>query len=178
MKKSLMMVAAAALLLCACAAPERAFENSPEQYGLYVASSNIFVEVPVTLRNAETNQTFEIKPKHEGRGEPTGYLVASLPAGRYFLVSYSPDGTALESLETPNGYFDVQANCFNYGGFFDFETVGVDQPTYQNTVRLKDIEQLPSRLRGLAAGRDICSAGMGKTNERIALSDLNGLINL
>jgi hypothetical protein len=176
MQKFLAMMAAV-LALSACATPQRAFVNDPEQYGLYVAASNIFVEVPVTVRNAETNQVFEIKPKHEGRDQPTGYLVASLPPGRYFLVSYSADGAAMQSLATTNGYFDVQANCFNYGGYFDFETVGSEY-TYHNNLTLKDIEQLPGRLRDLAVGRDICAAGMGKANERIAAADLNGLLNL
>ena len=173
-----MLMPAAAVMLCACASPQGGFVNQPGQYGLYVAATNIFVEAPVTVRNAATNESFQIKPKHEGRGEVTGYLVASLPPGRYFMVSYSPDAKTLYPLETPNGYFDVQADCFNYGGYFDFETVGVDQPTYQNTLTLKDIEQLPSRIRKLAVGKDICSAGMGKTNERIAAADLNGLLNL
>lgn len=174
----ILMTAVSALILCACgSAAERDFQQNPALYGLYVAASNIYVDSPVTVKNTGTGQSYDIPVKHLGGGQ-TGYLAASLPAGHYTLESYRPLGGKSVPLTTPNGYFDVQANCFNYGGVYDFEFTSEGLPTYQNVSRLKDIEQLPSEYRQQAVGRDICSASMGQANDRIAAADVHGQIEL
>lgn len=174
----ILMTAASALFLCACgSAAQRNFQENPALYGLYVAASNIYVDAPVTVKNTATGQSYDIPVRHIGHGE-TGYLAASLPAGHYTLESYRPLGGKPAPLATPNGYFDVQADCFNYGGVYDFELGADGLPTYQNVSRLKDIEQLPEEYRRQAVGRDICSAAMGQPNDRIAAADVHGQIEL
>ena len=174
----ILMTAVSVLALSACSGgTQRDFEANPGAYGLYVAASNIYVDAPVTVKNASTGQSYDIPVKHIGGGD-TGYLAAALPAGHYTLESYRPMGGKSVPLNTPNGYFDVQANCFNYGGVYDFELGNDGVPTYQNVSRLKDIEKLPSEYRQQALGRDICSAAMGQANDRITASDVNGQIAL
>lgn len=174
----ILIMALAALGLGACSGtPQAGFAGDPSQYGMYVAASNIYVDAPVTVKNAATGQSYDIPVKHVG-GDDTGYLAAALPAGHYTLVSYRPLGGKPAPLDTPNGYFDVQANCFNYGGVYDFELGGDGVPTYQNVSRLKDIEKLPQQYREQAQGRDICSAAMGQPNDRLAAPDVRGQIEL
>src|SRR5689334_660701 len=116
----ILMTAASALALCACSGgAQRDFADNPSAYGLYVAASNIYVDAPVTVKNSSTGQSYDIPVKHVGSGE-TGYMAAALPPGHYTLVSYRPTGGKTVPIDTPNGYFDVQANCFNYGGVYDF----------------------------------------------------------
>ena len=174
----ILMTALAALALGACSgSPQHDFAENPAVYGMYVAASNIYVDAPVTVKNTATGESYDIPVKHQGSGE-TGYLAAALPPGHYTLVSYRPTGSRTVPLNTPNGYFDVQANCFNYGGVYDFGFDSDGVPTYQNTSRLKDIEQLPAEYRQQAVGRDICSAAMGQPNDRIAAADVHGQIAL
>ena len=174
----ILMTVLAALALGACSgSPQHDFAENPAVYGMYVAASNIYVDAPVTVKNAETGQSYDIPVKHVGSGD-TGYLAAALPAGHYTLESYRPMGGRPVPLNTPNGYFDVQANCFNYGGVYDFELGDDGMPTYQNTSRLKDIETLPAEYREQAMGRDICSAAMGHANDRISAADVHGQIAL
>ena len=174
----ILMTALAALGLGACSAsPQADFSGNPAIYGMYVAASNIYVDAPVTVKNAETGQSYDIPVKHIGSAD-TGYLAAALPAGHYTLESYRPLGGKSVPLTTPNGYFDVQANCFNYGGVYDFELGDDGLPTYQNVSRLKDIENLPEEYRQQALGRDICSAAMGQHNDRISEADVHGQIEL
>ncbi|HSC46658.1 MAG TPA: hypothetical protein VLG68_01085 [Gammaproteobacteria bacterium] len=172
--KSLPLLSLLALAACA-SAPDAAFKASPTQYGLYVASTNLYVDVPLTVKRADSGALFQIPVKHMG-GDETGYLMASLPPGRYLLDSYSPTGGKAVALSTGNGYFDVQADCFNYGGRYDF-TLDPTVP-YSNVSRIKDIEQLPEQYRRLAAGHDVCSAAMGQANDRIAYADIKDLLSL
>ncbi|HLW74083.1 MAG TPA: hypothetical protein VKT74_03355 [Gammaproteobacteria bacterium] len=168
---------AAALALVACAGPESAFKEDPQHYALFVAVSNVYVDAPLTVKNADTGELIEIKTRHFGRDD-RGYLVASLPPGRYTLERYSLDGIHVNSLETANGYFNVASDCFNYGGAYDFEVGSDGQPSYTNTTTLKDIEQLPDNIRKLARDRDICSAAMGKDSDRLKAADVQGQLAL
>lgn len=168
---------AAVLALGACASPESTFKGDPGHYGLFVAVSNVFVDAPLTVKNADTGQVIEIGTHHIG-GDDRGYLVASLPPGRYALESYSVDGRHLYPLEAPTSYFTVQNDCFNYGGIYDFEQRDDGQPLYTDTTTLKDIEKLPDSIRKLALERDICSAGMGKDNDRLKAADVQGQLAL
>ena len=166
------------LVLAACASgPEAAFKASPSQYGLYVASANLYVDVPLTVKREDSGALFQIPVKHLGGGD-TGYLMASLPPGRYLLESYSPTGGRAVALSTGNGYFDVQADCFNYGGRYAFTLDPAAASPYSNVSRIKDIEQLPEQYRRLAAGHDVCSAAMGQANDRIAYADIKDLLSL
>ncbi len=176
MKK--LMLALLPLVLAACASGAgRDFASNPSQYGLYVAQVNVFMETRVAVKNSDTGEVVEIKVRHYG-GAEDGYIVASLPAGRYTLESYTPDGTTDISLETANGYFNVQDDCFNYGGQYQFGVDASGGPTYSNSTTLKDIESLPKDIRSYAQGRDICAAGMGKANDRLAAADVQGQLSL
>jgi hypothetical protein len=175
MKKLLLMLMPLVLGACASEAGHQ-FAADPGQYGLYVAATNIYMDTPIAVKNADTGAVVALKVQHYG--STTGYVIASLPPGRYELQSYTPDGVTDVPLTTANGYFDVQANCFNYGGQYDFGVDANGAPTYNDTTTLKDIEDLPHALRTYAQGRDICSAGMGQKNERLAAADVQGQLDL
>lgn len=175
MKK--LMLAFLPLALAACATESGSkFADNPEQYGLYVAATNIYMDTPIAVKNADTGAVVTLNVRH--LGSATGYVVESLPPGRYVFMSYTPDAMTSVPLTTPNGYFDVQANCFNYGGQYNFGVDANGGPTYTDTVTLKDIEQLPHSIRSYARDRDICSAGMGAQNERLAAADMRGQLDL
>ena len=158
--------AAAALMLCACATPQKAFENDPGDYGLYVATTNIYANSMFVVQQEGTGKVFSIRINHMAAGDSVGYLMASLPAGRYHLSLYSPDGTNNYPITTPNGWFDVQNNCFNFGGRYNFRMGEDGLPTYQNSSTLQDVGTLPRHYRDLASGHDVCQATMGHENER------------
>ena len=176
MKK--LMLAIIPLTLAACSTPaEREFRDNPRQLGLYVAVTDILADTHVVVKNAHNGQVIELQVKHQLH-DNTGYIVAALPAGHYTWYTYSPDGQTVVSLVTPNGYFDVQADCFNYGGKYKFGTDAKGAPLFNDTTRLKDIEQLPWNIRRYARDRDICSAAMGETNDRLAAADVIPLLDL
>jgi len=175
MKKLLLVFMPLVLAACASQAGWQ-FKDNPDQYGLYVAAANIYMDTPIAVKNAATGEVVALNVKHYG--DATGYVIASLPPGRYELQSYTPDGMTNVPLTTANGYFDVQANCFNYGGQYNFGVDANGAPTYNDTTTLKDIEGLPHALREYAQGRDICSAGMGQKNERLAAADVQGQLDL
>lgn len=175
MKK--LLLALMSCLLAACAVESgHEFADNPGQYGLYVAVTNIFMDTPIVVKNADTGATVVLNVRHMGGN--TGYVVESLPPGRYEFQSYTPDGVSDVPLTTANGYFEVQANCFNYGGQYNFGEDPNGAPAYNDTVTLKDIELLPHSIREYARGRDICSAGMGVQNERLAAGDVRGQLDL
>jgi|GEM_PF-6292998 len=176
MKK--LMGLCAALLLCACATPQHAFESDPDGYGLFVATSNIFADSKVVVQQEGSGTMFQIQVRHLGGGSDTGYLMASLPPGRYSLQAYSPDGVNSYALTTANGWFEVQTNCFNYGGRYDFEQDADGLPSYTNTTTLQDIASLPGHYRDLAEDRDICGAAMGKPGDRLKAADVKGQLDL
>lgn len=170
MKKLALFVLSAAL--CACATPQRAFENNPGEYGLYVAVTNIFANSDLVVQNMETGKPYAIKVRHLAAGDSNGFAMASLPAGRYRLVTYSPDGVNNYPISSDNGWFEVQNGCYNYGGRFDFQQGADGLPTYSNTNTLQDIASLPHHYRDLAEGQDICSATMGHASERLNAADV------
>ena len=168
---------AAVLALGACAGPESAFKDDPGHYALFVAVSNDYIDAPLIVKNADTGQLVGIETHHFGHDDK-GYLMASLPPGRYTLESYSLDGSHAYPLEAPTSYFTVQNDCFNYGGFYDFGVGPDGQPLYTNTTTLKDIEKLPDNIRKFARERDICSAAMGKDSDRLKAADVQGQLAL
>ena len=175
MKTSIGLLAVA-VLLGACAAPENAYKGDPAHFALFVATSNVYMDVPLTVQNTQTGQQYDIPTRH--LGGQTGYLMASLPPGRYELVSSVLAGDTVSPLKTPNGWFEVQANCFNYGGAYDFELTEAGVPTYSNTTTLQDISSLPSHYRDLARGQDICAAEMGKASDRLSAADVKDQLAL
>lgn len=164
-------LAGSALLLSACFAPEHTFKSHPQDYGLFLATTNVFANSTIVVQEETTGQVYGIKVWHLAAGDSTGYAMASLPAGRYHLQTYSPDGRDNYQITTSNGWFEVQNDCFNYGGRYDFE-LDYGVPSYTNTTTLQDIAYLPGHYRDLAQGRDICSANMGHASERLNAEDV------
>lgn len=176
MKKLLLALLFLGLAACATGAGYK-FADDPQHYGLYVAAANVYMDMPIVVKNADTGQLTALKVRHFEAGDK-GFVVESLPAGRYLLESYTPDGVTDYPLVTANGYFEVQNNCFNYGGEYDFGVDAQGNSTYTNSTTLKDIEQLPHTIRKYAQDRDICAAGMGKASERLAAADVQGQLSL
>ncbi len=177
MKSLVLSLSAAAWLLCGCSTPQHAFENDPGQLGLYVAATNIFASSDIVVQQ-EGAKPISIKVRHIAAGDSVGYAMASLPPGRYHLLSYNPDGRSNYPITTPNGWFDVQANCFNYGGTYTFQLGEDGMPSYTNSTTLQDIAALPHHYRDLAEGRDICSATMGHDSERLEAKDVAQVLDL
>lgn len=169
---------AVALALCACATPQKAFESDPEDYGLYIATTNIYANSEFVVQQEGTGKVFSIRISHMAPGDSTGYIMASLPAGRYRLSLYSPDGTHSYPITTPNGWFDVQNDCFNFGGRYDFQMGEDGLPTYQNTSTLQDVASLPHHYRDLVSGHDVCQATMGRENDRFGYADVKQQLQL
>lgn len=172
MKKLMLCISSAALMLCACATPQRAFESDPQDYGLFLATTNVFANSLITVQEETSGKVYGIKIWHIAAGDSTGYVMASLPAGHYRLQSYSPDGINNYPITTGNGWFEVQNDCFNYSGYYDFEMGQDGLPTYTNKTTLQDIANMPGHYRDLAQGRDLCSAAMGHPGERLKAEDV------
>jgi hypothetical protein len=166
------------LLLSACATPEHAFESAPDQYGLYVAATNIFTNSRIVVQQEESGKVYAIKVNHLAAGDSVGYAMVSLPPGRYRLETYSPDGVTNYPITTDNGWFEVQADCFNYGGSFEFQLGDDGMPVYRNVNTLQDIAKLPHHYRSEADHRDICSATMGHPSERLKAEDVAQVLDL
>src|ERR1700742_3006457 len=168
MKKLLLLLSASGLLLGACSTPERLARSYPEEYGLFVATTNIYANSNIFVQK-DGDEPAAIKVNHVG--SEVGYAMASPPAGRYRLMMYSPDGRTNFPITTENGWFEVQADCFNYGGDYQF-TPGEDgMPRYSNRTTLADIQNLPGHYKDLAEGKDICAATMGHASERLKAED-------
>jgi len=170
MKK--LILAASLLALTGCFTPQHRFEEDPGEYGLYVATTNIFTNSDLVVQQEGTGKVFPLKNTHSYAGDSLAFVVASLPPGRYHLASYNPDGRNNYPLSTANGWFDVQADCFNYGGYYDFEMGEDGLPVYKNVTTLQDITKLPGHYKDLAEHRDICAATMGHDSERLKAEDV------
>jgi hypothetical protein len=166
------MLAVSLLLLAGCFSPQSRFEKDPAAYGLFVATDNIFADSELMVQQEGTGQSFPLKNEHTAGGADTGYLMAALPPGRYRLQTYSPDGVHSYPITTDNGWFEVQANCYNYGGYYEFQQGADGIPGYKNVTTLQDIQNLPGHYKDPAQDRDICSATMGKPSERLAADDV------
>jgi hypothetical protein len=169
MKKLIPLLSVSALLLAACGTPQHLAMDDPAEYGLFVATTNIFVNSNLIVQR-EGDDPVEIHINHVG--DSVGYAMASLPPGHYRLLMYSPDGRDNLPIATANGWFEVQANCYNYGGDYQF-TQGADGiPVYTNKITLQDIQNLPHHYRSAADEMDICDAGMGHPSERLKAEDV------
>jgi len=172
MKKLMLCIPLAILALCACSEAEHKFESDPDEYGLFLATTNVFANSVITVQEESSGKVYGIKIWHIAAGDTVGYAMASLPAGRYRLETYSPDGRNNYPITTGNGWFEVQNNCFNFGGNYDFEMGQDGMPVYSNSNTLQDIAGLPHHYRDLAEDRDICSATMGHPSERLPAADV------
>jgi hypothetical protein len=167
------MLAVSLLLLAGCFGPQRAFEQNPTGVGLYVASTNIAADTKIVVQRESTGEDVSLSNEHSGGGGDTGYIMIALPPGRYHFELYSPDGVGSYPVATENGWFEVQANCYNYGGHYEFQQQSANGlPTYKNTTTLQDIQNLPAQYKDPARNRDICSADMGHASERLAADDV------
>jgi hypothetical protein len=169
MKKLLLLLSSSGLLLGACSTPEHLARSYPEEYGLFVATTNIFANSNIYVQK-DGEEPVAIKINHVG--SDVGYAMASLPPGRYHLMMYSPDGRTNFPITTENGWFEVQTNCFNYGGDYQFITGDDGVPRYSNKTTLADIQDMPGHYKDLAEGKDICAAAMGKPSERLKAEDV------
>ncbi|HEY1772100.1 MAG TPA: hypothetical protein VGH91_02780 [Gammaproteobacteria bacterium] len=167
------MLALSLSLLAGCSSPQSAFEQDPTGVGLYVASTNIAADSTIVVQQEGTGQDIQLANKHTESGGDTGYIMMALPPGRYHFELYSPDGLNSLPVATDNGWFEVQANCYNYGGHYEFQQQGGNGlPTYKDTTTLQDIQNLPPRYKDPAQNHDICSADMGHASERLAAADV------
>lgn len=167
-----LILAIVPLVLAACAGGmDSKFASDPAHYGFYAASVDVQADTAIMVKNAQSGEVIPLKVTHTLHGGDTGYVAQALPAGRYLLEEYTPDGQSMVSLETPDGYFDVDSGCFNYGGHYTFGTGADGKPTYQDSTTLKDIETLPGDIRDQAKDHDVCSAAMGEANQRLAAAD-------
>lgn len=169
MRKLILVIIPLALAACAGSMDSK-FASDPAHYGLYVASVDVQIDTEIMVKNAQNGTVIPLKVTHTLHSD-AGYVAQALPAGRYLLEKYSPDGQSIVSLETPDGYFDVGSDCFNYGGHYSFGVGADGKPTYQDSTTLKDIEQLPDSIRRQARDHDVCSAAMGEANQRLAAAD-------
>ena len=169
MTKLTLSLCLSGLLLGACSTPENRAVSDPADYGLFVATTNIFTNSTIIVQQ-EGQAPLAVKVNH--LGNDVGYAMASLPPGRYRLMTYSPDGRNNFPITTDNGWFEVQASCFNYGGDYQFTQGDDGMPRYSNKTTLQDIENLPNHYKDMAKGKDVCDAGMGHAGERLKAEDV------
>ena len=170
MKKLMLSLSLSGLLAACAGAPQHLAETDPSGYGLFVAATNVLADSTLMVQQ-QGREPVEVKIRHPGHSD-TGYVIASLPPGRYNLLMYSPDGHNNYPIPTENGWFEVQAGCFNYGGDYQFSQGDDGMPHYTNTTTLVDIQAMPSQYKDLAKGRDLCDAGMGHPGERLKAEDV------
>lgn len=160
---------AAALLtmLCAgCSLTKEPYQADPAHYGLYVASTWLYANMPVTVQDADSGKTYAIQI-HRIRNERTTYLVGSLPPGHYYLygiASYEGPSVPLKTGET---YFEVQAGCFNYGGHIDLQALDRPQPDLYADQVAQALQAMPEDLRDEARGHDVCISALGHASVRL-----------
>lgn len=165
------MLALSLSLLAGCSAQSQ-FDKNPTGFGLYVASTNIPADTKIIVQQESTGEDVTLNNLHSMGGGETGYIMIALPPGRYHFELYSPDGVSSLPVASDNGWFEVQANCYNYGGHYDFQQGASGLPSYKDTTTLEDIQNLPPQYKDPAQNRDICSADMGHPSERLAAADV------
>lgn len=158
---------ASGLLLCAgCAQSAKPFTDHPAHYGLFLASTWLYSGNPVMVQDADSGKTFAIQIKRVGT-EKTTYLVQSLPPGHYYVYSVASYGGGSAPLKTGNSYFEVQADCFNYAGHIDLQSLDEEQPGLYSDQVAAALRAMPPDLQDLARDRDICISALGHASQRI-----------
>ena len=168
--KKLMSIVPAGLLAACASTPQHLAEANPAEYGLFVATTNVQANSHLYVLKDGTSDPMVVKISRVGTD--VGYAMASLPPGRYSLLMYSPDGRNNFPITTQNGWFEVQAGCFNYGGDYQFSQGDDGLPRYTNKTTLADIQAMPGEYKDLARSKDICDAGMGRPSERLKAEDV------
>ncbi len=164
----------AALFAAGCSQSAKPFTDNPEHYGLFVASTWLYADTPVTVQDADSGKTYAIQIKRIGT-ERTTYLVQSLPPGHYYVYSVTSYGGGSASLKTGNSYFEVQADCFNYAGHIDLQSLDDAQPDLYSDDVAAGLAQLPADIKALAADRDICISALGHASQRIPVAQAREL---
>ena len=149
-----------------CSLTKEPYLADPDHYGLFVASTWFYANLPVTVQDADSGKTYAIQI-HRIRNERVTYLVQSLPPGHYYVYSVASYSGSAAPLKTGNGYFEVQAGCFNYAGQIDLQSLDRPQPDLYSDEVGQDLHDLPPDLRQLAAGHDICISALGHASVRI-----------
>lgn len=159
------------VMTCSCSMTEGGYRDQPDQYGLYVAKINIYLNNSLQIRSDETGEVISVQIHLYG-SDSYGYLEKSLKPGRYHLYDYHPFANVTIPLVTDTGYFDIQAGCFNYGGTIDMSTAS-GQVSYADSVDLTELDGLPRPLAKLATGgKDVCTAPLGKPNQRFSYDSI------
>ncbi|HSN16955.1 MAG TPA: hypothetical protein VLV87_02000 [Gammaproteobacteria bacterium] len=165
-------------LLGGCSMTEQNYLEQPDQYGLYVARINIYMDNTLQIRNDQTGEVIAVQIHLYGRPGAYGYLETSLKPGRYHIYDYRPFKNVIIPMLTDTGYFDVQAGCFNYGGDIVFATPEGGRINYSDSVDLTALSDLPGPLAKQAeSGRDICSAPLGKPNQRFSFDSVKATLS-
>ena len=168
-------VVLSSLGLCAgCSLSPQAFLEHPDRYGLFVASTWLYSDTPVTVQDADNGKTYAIQIKRVGTQRVT-YLVQSLPPGHYYVYGLESYRGEPVSLKTGNSYFEVQADCFNYAGHIDLESLDREQPDLYSDQVAHALRDMPADLRDLARGRDICISALGHASSRIPAAEATRL---
>lgn len=155
------------LVTCAgCSLTKEPYLADPSHYGLFVASTWLYAQLPVTVQDADSGKTYAIQIDRI-RNERVTYLVKSLPPGHYYVYGISSYSGSPTPLKTGNSYFEVQAGCFNYGGHIDFQSLGEPQPDLYSDEVAQAIQAMPPDLKALAQGHDICISALGHASVRI-----------
>lgn len=163
------------LLACSgCALSPQAFVDHPDRYGLFVASTWLYADTPVTVQDADSGKIYAIQIKRIGNQRVT-YLVQSLPPGHYYVYGVESYSGSPSSLKTGNGYFEVQADCFNYAGHIDLESMDQEQPDLYSDQVSRALRDMPADLQALAKGRDICISALGHASSRIPAAEARKL---
>lgn len=157
---------AAVFLLCSCSLTKEPYLADPAHFGLYVASTWLYANMPITVQDADSGKTYAIQI-HRIRNERTTYLVSSLPPGHYFLYSIASYSGSPAPLKTGETYFEVQAGCFNYGGQIDLQSLDEPQPDLYSDQVAKAIQAMPEDLQEEARGHDVCISALGHSSVRI-----------
>ena len=154
------------LFAAGCSLTTQPFQQSPGKYGLFVASTWLYANNPVTVQDAASGKTYAIQIKRIGT-EKTTYLVQSLPPGHYYVYSLASYSGGSAPLKTGNSYFEVQADCFNYAGQVDLQSLDEEQPDLYSDDVAAGLAHLPPDIKALAEGRDICISALGHASQRI-----------
>jgi hypothetical protein len=159
-----------------CAQSTKPFTDNPGHYGLFVASTWLYADNPVTVQDADSGKTYAIQIKRIGT-ERTTYLVQSLPPGHYYVYSLASYSGGSAPLKTGNSYFEVQADCFNYAGHVDLQSLDQEQPDLYSDGVTAGLKQLPPDIKALVEGRDICISALGHASQRIPAAQARELFD-
>lgn len=162
------------MVLSGCSLSPQSFVEHPDRYGLFVASTWLYADTPITVQDADSGKTYAIQIRRIGTQRVT-YLVQSLPPGHYYVYGVESFSGPPAPLKTGNSYFEVQADCFNYAGHIDLQSLDKEQPDLYSDQVGQALRDMPVDLQDLARGRDICISALGHTGARIPAAEAQRL---